>query len=324
MKKVIPGLLLTVLIALCAKITSSYIQAIGAVSIAIILGILAGNTIKLSDKFNKGIAFSEKNLLTYAIMLMGFKLELGELGEMGTTVFLVVLPTMLVTITSGIIYGKFFGFSKSFSLLMGAGNAVCGSSAIAAVAPATDANEEEIGVSIGIVNLLGTIGIFLMPLLASLIHLSEIQSSYLTGGVLQAIGQVVAAGYSISDKVGDTATLIKMLRVIMIGPIVMLVTLLNKTSSSGDGKGKKKYIPNYIIGFFICSIIASIFPNEQLVLPYLRTLAKLLLMVAMAGVGMKISFKSLINHGPKALLFGVLTTTTQTIFIMILILLFLN
>lgn len=324
MKKVIPGLLLTVLIALCAKITSSYIQTIGAVSIAIILGIFAGNTFKLSGKFNKGIAFSEKDLLTYAIMLMGFKLELGELGEMGTTVFLVVLPTMLVTITSGIVYGKVFGFSKSFSLLMGAGNAVCGSSAIAAVAPATDADEEEIGVSIGIVNLLGTIGIFLMPLLASLMHLSEIQSSYLTGGVLQAIGQVVAAGYSISDKVGDTATLIKMLRVIMIGPIVMLVTLLNKTSSSGGDKGKKKYIPNYIIGFFICSIIASIFPNEQLVLPYLRTLAKLLLMVAMAGVGMKISFKSLVNHGPKALLLGVLTTTTQTVFIMILILLFLN
>ncbi len=322
MKKIIPGLVLTVLIALCAKITSSYIHAIGAVSVAIILGIIVGNTLKVGDKFNKGIAFSEKNLLTYAIMLMGFKLELGELSEMGTTVFLIVLPTMLVTITAGIIYGRLFGFSKSFSLLMGAGNAVCGSSAIAAVAPATDANEEEIGVSIGIVNLLGTIGIFFIPLFASLINLSEVQSSYLTGGVLQAIGQVVAAGYSISEKVGDTATLIKMLRVIMIGPIVMLVTLLNKTSSSGTGK--KKYIPNYIIGFFICSIIASIFPNEQIVLPYLRTLAKLLLMVAMAGVGMKISFKSLINHGPKALLFGVLTTTTQIIFIMMLILLFLN
>ncbi len=322
MRKIIPGLLLTFLIAICAKLVSSEIHVIGAISLAIIFGILVGNTIKLGDKYANGIKFSEKNLLTYAIVLMGFKLQLIELGEMGSTVFLVVLPTMFVTFCSAIMIGRFMGFSKSYSLLMGAGNAVCGSSAIAAVAPVTEANEEEIGVSIGIVNLLGTVGMFMLPLIAGILTLSSSQSSYLVGGVLQAIGQVVAAGFSISDKVGDTATLIKMLRVIMIGPIVMIITLFNKTTTSNITK--RKFIPSYIIGFFVCSVIGSIFHGDHVILQYLKMLANILLTVAMAGVGMKISFRSLINHGPKALLFGLLVNLTQIIFVLIIILVFIQ
>ena len=323
MKKLIPGLFLTLITAICAKLLAGSIHGIGAVSLAIILGILLGNLFNLSGKFADGIQYAEKKILTYAIILMGFNLQLGELSEMGITVFLIIIPTMLLTISSALLYGRILGFNGSFSLLMGAGNAVCGSSAIAAVAPVTTANEEEIGVSIGVVNLLGTAGMFILPLLAGLLSLNDLQSSYLTGGILQAIGQVVAAGFSINDHVGDTATLIKMLRVIMIGPIVMLVTIINRKKVTGNG-GKKSYIPSYIIGFFICSILASIFHTDTTIIPNLRMLAKFLLTIAMAGVGMKIRFKSLLHHGPKALLLGLLTNLTQAAFMLLLILFFLR
>ncbi len=318
-KEIIPGLLVTVIIAAVAKFLAGSIHGVGAVSLAIILGIVAGNLYHFGGRFAAGVKFAEKNILTYAIVLMGFNLRLGELGQMGALVFMIVIPTMLVTFGSALLYGRFLGFSTSGSLLLGAGNAVCGSSAIAAVAPVTTATEEEIGVSIGVVNLLGTVGMLLLPLLAGLLSLSDLQSSYLIGGVLQAIGQVVAAGFSLSDKIGDTATLIKMLRVIMIGPIVMLITLLSRGGGSGGG-GKKRYIPGYIIGFFVCSVLGSIFTGDTLVIPELRHLAKLLLMVAMAGVGMKIRFRSLLQHGPKALLFGALIALTQCGFILLLIL----
>ena len=323
MQKLIPGLLLTIITAICAKLLAGSIHGIGAVSLAIILGILLGNILNLSGRFAKGIQYAEKKILTYAIILMGFNLQLGELSDMGITVFLIVIPAMAITIGSALLYGRLLGFSGSYSLLMGTGNAVCGSSAIAAVAPVTTANEEEIGVSIGIVNLLGTIGMFVLPILAGVLNLNDLQSSYLTGGILQAIGQVVAAGFSINDHVGDTATLIKMLRVIMIGPIVMLVTICNRKKVTTN-TGRKSYVPSYIIGFFICSIIASIFTGDTAVIPNMRLLAKFLLTVAMAGVGMKIRFKSLLHHGPKALLFGLLTNLTQAAFILLVILIFLQ
>lgn len=312
-KKILPGILITVAIAFCAKIASNYIPHIGGVSLAIILGIVVGNVCPFGDKFNPGITYCEKKVLIYAIILMGFKLQLLQLQNMGASVFLIVLPTIAVTITAGLLLGKFLGYSSRFSLLMGVGNAVCGSSAIAAVAPAIQAEDEEIGVSIGIVNLLGTAGIFLMPIFVHLLSLSDVQSSYMIGGVLQAIGQVVAAGFSINDNVGDTATLIKMLRVLMIGPVVMIVSILNKNTTGSTNK--KNFIPGYIIGFVFCSIIASIFHADTIILPHLRLTAKLFLMVAMAAVGMKIRFANLVTHGPKALIFGCLTTTIQTAYI---------
>ena len=322
MKNLLPGLMVTISIALAAKVLSHVIPNIGGVTLAIILGIIVGNLVPLGNKFSDGIKFSEKNILTCAIVLMGFKLNLFELGGMGASVFFVIIPMMLTTIVSAVLLGKLFGYTSRFSVLMGAGNAVCGSSAIAAVAPAVQAEEEEIGVSIGIVNLLGTIGIFLIPVIAHLFTLSDVKSSYLVGGTLQAVGQVVAAGFSINEKVGDSATLIKMLRVLMIGPVVMIVSILSKTTHA---KGKKKLsqmVPPYIIGFFICCVLGSVFNSDTYVLPHLKVAAKLLLTVAMAGVGMKIKFTSLMAHGPKALLFGTLIAAIQIAFVLAVTLLF--
>lgn len=313
MKKIIPGLLIAAIIAVAAGWVSKYVPAVEGVTWSIILGMAVGNIFGLGDKFGEGVKFAEKNVLTFAIVLMGFKLNLVELGGMGKGVFFVVLPTMAVTIFVGLLAGKAFGFSKRFSTLMGVGNAVCGASAIAAVAPAVEAEEEEIGVSIGIVNLLGTIGIFIVPLIAYALHFTDTKSSFMIGGVLQSIGQVVAAGFSVNENVGDAATLIKMLRVLMIGPVVILVSVFNKTT--GKKRSIKQFIPAYIIGFVICSVIASVFNSDTTVLPYLKTAARMLLMVAMAGVGMKIRFRSLAADGPKALLFGSVIAIIQLVFV---------
>ena len=106
--------------------------------------------------------------------------------------------------------------NKKTSLLLGVGNAVCGSSAIAAVSPVIKAEESDTGISIGVVNFLGTIGIFILPALAiKVLHFADLQASTLIGGSLQAVGQVVAAGFSVSDNVGEIATIIKMARIAM-------------------------------------------------------------------------------------------------------------
>ena len=305
----LPGLVVTVVIALCAKGLSFIIPNIGAVTLAILLGILAGNFLPLGARFKKGIQLSEKRILSYAIMLMGLKLNLHTIFELGVTPAVLVVSTVCTTIGGALLIGRWLGYGHRFGVLMGVGNAVCGSSAIAAVAPVVKGEEDEIGISIGVVNLMGTIGIFLLPGVIYLLHLPEIKGAYLIGGILQAVGHVVAAGFSVSDDVGNIATLIKMVRVLLIGPVVLLFSFLS--SSNGAVKGKKLHIPGFIIGFIVCMIIGTVFHADQLILPHLKVLSKYLLMVAMAGVGMKIKYADLIKQGPKALLYGSLIFCLQ-------------
>lgn len=318
LKKYIPGLLLCIVIAFGATYLTGFIPALGAVTLAIIIGILVGNLIKLPNSFSSGIKYSEKTILSYAIMLMGLKLQLSVLKDLGIMPIIMVISIQLVTFATAILVGKALGFNRRFSLLMGAGNAVCGSSAIAATAPVLEAEESEVGISIGVVNLMGTIGIFLFPVIVKAFAMSQTQGGYFTGGILQAVGQVVAAGFSIGEEAGTMATLIKMLRVLMLGPIVLILSL---TFKKGSGSGRQKVsIPPFIIGFFIFSIIATILPNETTVIPLLKQFSKILLMIAMAAIGMKIKFLDLIKQGPKALLLGTIIFAVQIGFALIWIL----
>lgn len=318
MIKYIPGLLLCIAIAFLAKFASEYLPVLGAVTLAIILGILVGNLLKIPSSFSSGVKYSEKSILSLAIMLMGLKLQLSVLKDLGLMPILLVISIQMVTFFTAIFVGKALGFNKRFSLLMGAGNAICGSSAIAATAPVLDAEESEVGISIGVVNLMGTIGIFLLPAIARALSMSQTEGGYFTGGILQAVGQVVAAGFSLGDEAGTMATLIKMLRVLMLGPIVLILSL---TFKKGSGKKKQKVtIPHFIIGFFIFSIIATILPNEAVVIPFLKQFSKILLMIAMAAIGMKVKFVDLLKQGPKALILGSIIFIVQILFALVWIL----
>lgn len=289
-------------IAFAARFMAGFIPMVGAVTMAIILGVVVANVARLPRSFVSGIQFSEKKILSVAIMLIGLKLQLNVVKDLGLEPLILVLGIQAATFATAIIAGRLLGFGKVFSVLMGTGNAVCGSSAIAAAAPVLKADESSVGISIGVVNLMGTIGIFLLPALAHVLHYDQVQGGYFTGGILQAVGQVVAAGFSLGEQAGTLATLVKMLRVLMLGPIVLILSMMGTTSEAGSKRNVS--IPPFIVGFFVCSIAATIWPQDVTVIPILKTVSKMLLVVAMAAIGMKIQFADLLRQGPKALLLG--------------------
>ena len=161
------GIILCIAIALISLFLSKYIN-IGSVSIAIVLGLIIGNTINPGDIFQEGITYSEKHVLSFAIALLGINLDYKILAELGYTTLLIIIIAMAVTISSSIILGKIFKFDQKLAILLGIGNGVCGSSAIAATEQIIGANEEEVGLSIAIVNFMGTLGIFYFHLLLKL------------------------------------------------------------------------------------------------------------------------------------------------------------
>ena len=310
MSKYGPGILLAILIAGLATIVSNVIPGPGTVFFAILTGLLFGNILPSISAVEAGVASLEKHLLPVAIAFMGTELELHTLGQLGLSAFLIVIPAMTISIVCALLIGRFLGLPKTASLVLGIGNSVCGSSAVLAVAPAVKAEKHEVAVAVAAVNLMGTIDMFLLPGLAVLLMLSDVKTSYLIGGSLQAVGQVVAAGYSVSDSVGAQALVIKMLRVLMIGPIVMILHLIFHSKNGSTGK-KKTYIPGYIIGFMFCAVAAGVFGGDTLVLPYVKTLAGILMVIAMAAVGFRIHIRALLKQGPKAIVLVVCLSVIQ-------------
>ncbi len=324
MKKYLPGLFLSILIALISLWLSQFIP-IGAVAIGIVLGIAIGNLFTLSPNLLPGIGFSEKKILSWAIVLMGVKLNFNILQELGWKSIIMIILSISFTIFSAVLLSKLFGLKPKLGLLLGIGNGICGSSAIAATEGIIGADKEDVGLSVAIVNFLGTIGIFVLPFVSKVVmHFSDVHSGFLIGDTLQAVGQVVAAGFSINDGVGHTATIVKMMRILMLTPVVLvLIGVFHKQNKvKAISNKQKKVFPYFIIGFILMSLIPSLHLLSQHTIDIIAKSSHYLLIIAMVGIGLKVHFSGILKHGQKALSIASLVFVLQILFGIFLIQLF--
>ncbi len=259
---------------------------------------------------------------------MGVNLNFLILEKLGYKSILILFVIVLTAVLSSLLFAKLFKLNSKFALLIGIGNGICGSSAIAATEQIIGAKKEEVGLSIAIVNFLGTIGIFILPFLGSLfLQLTDINSGILIGSTLQAVGQVVAAGFSVSNLSGETATIVKMVRILMLTPLVfvLMFIFLKKNNNDAEKKNSKKAgIPLFIIGFVLFSLIPtfSLLPKEYINI--ISQISHYTLIIAMAGIGLRITFGSILKDGRAALLVGSLIFLLQIILSSSLIILFLK
>ncbi len=298
----LPGIILCSILAIIASFMGKYAFGLGSTTVALLLGIIAGNTIKYTPLL-PGIESVEKKLLPFAIAVLGVQLNLLDLQALGSKAILLILTIVPFTIILSLALGKFFGLTKSQSILLGSGNAICGSSAIAGVNKVIKANQEEVGLSIAAVNLMGTIGLFTFPVILKLMDFSQEQSGFSLGGSLQAVGHAVAAGFGMSDDIGKTAIIIKMGRVLMLGPVVIILGIINsKNKIQKDDNIKVALpVPLFIIGFFAMSLLSTFVLTNENTISSIQHIGKTLLNIAMAGIGMRIVFSALIKQGPKIL-----------------------
>ena len=324
MKSTLPGVLLCVIMGIGAFKGTAFIP-FGSVTLVLLSGILGGNLFLRTDKvtasLSPGLKFCEKRVLTCAIALMGVNLDYRILKDLGFETLILIPVAVFFTVSLALILGRLFGLPAKLSLLMGIGNAVCGTSAIAAAQGVVEAEEEHVALSVAAVNLFGTIGIFLLPLLANLFCTSgPAQKGILIGNTLQAIGQVTAAGFSLGEVTGQTATVVKMGRILLIGPVALILSL---RTPAADKKGKTAVrVPFFIITFFLLSLIGSTGIIPGALLGVLKTASKLLLVTAMAAMGLKIRFHDLVKNGGPALGMGILVVSGQILFSLLMINLF--
>lgn len=328
---ILPGLVVCIIIALVSKFIGRFIPTFGAATISIFLGILIGNTIGNQPILHKGTKFSEGTLLSISVVLLGATLSIGTILEIGWNGILFIVLQMVITIVAAILIGKLMKFGIDFVLLMASGNAVCGSSAVASTAPVINAHSKDKGIAITMVNVTGTILMILLPLVTSALYNNEtVRSSAMIGGILQSVGQVVAAGSMVSDEVKEMATIFKIVRIIFLVVVVMgLASFKEKSVKKGVEDLEKEVhtkshrsrikMPWYIIGFFVTCILYSLKIIPQSMSGFVKDADNFIEIVALAGIGMRVYIVDLIKQGVKASLYSVAIGVVQVVSAIVLI-----
>lgn len=330
-KILFPGLLLSLLLSILSQLLAQFLPTVGAALLAILLGLIAGNTFFQQPIFDAGTKFAEKRLLEIAIVLNGLTLDFQLMREIGLAGLLFVLLQMTLTIVAAYGIGRLFRFTKVFSLLMGAGNAVCGTAAIGTVSPILDAKSKEKGMSITAVNVMGTFLMMGLPLLAALLYdQAVVPTSALIGGVIQSVGQVVASAKIVGDDVLHLATVFKLLRVLMIAGVALIFSRLNlkeeeplfHSSTKGTARSVSFTIPWFIIGFLLFFGIRSLDILPESFISFSSNVRSQFEIMALAAIGMRIRVAEIAKEGPKVLLYGLTLSVVQVVLAIFLISIF--
>ncbi|NEU10813.1 putative sulfate exporter family transporter [Methylobacterium sp. BTF04] len=280
---------------------------IEALVIAILLGIAARSLWQPGDRFRSGIAFSAKQLLEVAVTLLGASLSLGAIVASGPALLTGIIGTVLLTIAASYGICRLLALPARMAILVACGNAICGNSAIAAVAPVIGAQAKDIAASIAFTAVLGVLMVLGLPLFVPLAGLSDNQYGVLAGLTVYAVPQVLAATVPVSVLSTQVGTLVKLVRVLMLGPVVVAFSLLARLlPPEGTGSAPKpdrlsltKIVPWFIIGFLVLASLRSLGLVPDVAAKPLTQLAGFLTIVSMAALGLGVDVRVLARVGGR-------------------------
>lgn len=276
---------------------------LGALTIAIVLGIIIGNTIftKIGIYTDKGVDFSKNNLLRLGIIFYGFRITFQEINSIGLEGLLIATLMISSVFLLAILLGKLLKLDRQTVMLIGAGSSICGAAAVMAAEPIIKGQAHKVSVAVATVVVFGTISMFLYPLLYPYLNLSEHAYGVFAGSTIHEVAQVVVAGNSISPIAASAAVIEKMLRVMLLAPFLIVLSfgLSNKTKSTDK---VKITIPWFAVLFILVALLNSLIslPLETRVL--INNLDTFLLTMAMSALGVRTSLGSIKQAGIKPLL----------------------
>tara|TARA_Y100001970_G_scaffold258429_1_gene338306 strand:- start:21932 stop:22873 length:942 start_codon:yes stop_codon:yes gene_type:complete len=287
-----------------------WVNAIGNVSagaVALGIGLLVGNLIPDQERAHEGLAFASRRLLRVGVVLLGFRLSVGELRQnMGLFDVLAVMGLVALTLWGVSKIAQTLGLSSDFGRLLGVGYAVCGVSAIAAVKPLTKADDEEVAYAVGLVTLFGTLSMVLYPVIAAFLDITPNLFGWWAGSAIHDVAQVVATATMRGDDALETAVVVKLGRVALLGPILIVLSLRERKQNDVRG-GIFGLVPLFVFGFIAAVVIRSsgLIPTESL--DVLDALRKAFLTAAMVGVGALVKFRNLASMGGRPLKVGLIS-----------------
>ncbi len=316
------GILLSVVLGLLAYFTSEVIPStFNSILLALLLGMIVGNFFSLPSSFLSGIALTSSKLLEFSILFLAFGINYAHMVKLGASSFAIISLMVLLMLILTYYLSRKVKCPGSTGWLIGFGTAICGSSAIAALAPSVNRNKEDIGIAMAVVNLFGSLGMLVMPFVLLKFDWNVNQLGLLLGGTLHSVGNVAGSAYSVSDEVGEVAITVKLARVALLSPALIFFNfLVNRNAANGW----KDYfvLPLYLWSFIIITILSSWVHFPVVFIKAMETSGKVILTISMAAIGLRVSFKKLFQSGKKGLVFGLLIFTIQIFLLLSLMLVF--
>jgi len=296
-RSIYPGLLVAVTIALAADWLAGHYKAP-----VMLFALLFGMTFHFLHEEGRcipGIEFASKAVLRTGVALLGARITVEQIVALGPAPIAMVIAGVTTTILVGLGLARLLGLSRAFGVLSGGSVGICGASAalaIASVLPKTKESERDVILAVVVVTTLSTIAMILYPMLVTAIGLDHQRAGLFLGGTIHDVAQVVGAGYMISQKTGDIATYVKLLRVAMLLPVVGTIALVLSRGRQAGG-GAKVPLPWFLFGFAALVAINSLGILPKLAVDAAGEVSRWCLVVAIAALGMKTTFKSLIAAG---------------------------
>lgn len=319
----LPGILLCVALAVIAAVMEAievrlfhepYLEAL---VLAIILGVVVRSFWTPGALWDDGIRFSSKILLEIAVVLLGASISVATVVALGPLLLggIALIVAVAIATSYGICRG--LGLPQKMSILIACGNSICGNSAIAAVAPVIDADSDDVASSIAFTAVLGVVVVLALPLLVPILAMSLTQYGILAGLTVYAVPQVLAATLPIGALSNQIGTVVKLVRVLMLGPVVLGLSLTAGRLRNNNGKTQEDHkslglfqlVPWFIIGFLLVAVLRSLGLVSAGLLKPIATTATVLTTISMAALGLGVDVKTVAQAGVRV----VLAVTTSLI-----------
>jgi uncharacterized integral membrane protein (TIGR00698 family) len=304
-----PGLVIAGMVALAASWLAEH-YATPVMLFALLLGI-AVNFLSKDERCRPGLDFASRTVLRLGVALLGARITLEQIQSLGGGAVVLTAGAVVLTILCGVLLARITGLPRNFGLLTGGSVAICGASAalaIASVLPRGPDHERDTIMTVVAVTALSTIAMVLYPVLAAAIGFDEHTTGIFLGATIHDVAQVVGAGYSVSTQAGDTATIVKLFRVALLLPVVLVISFMLQRSRAAElgGEERSALLPSFLVGFALLVMVNSLGWLPASVAGALQEGSRWCLVVAIAALGTKTSLGDLARVGwrPVAIIVG--------------------
>ena len=308
------GLLACLIISIISWTLGSFLPVVGAPVFAIFIGMILHPFLTSYKQLDAGLTYSSKKLLQYAVILLGFGLNISQVFAVGKSSLPVILSTISIALIVAYLFQRFFDLDTKLATLIGVGSSICGGSAIAATAPVIHAKEKEVAQAISVIFFFNVLAALIFPTLGTWLHLSNEGFSLFAGTAVNDTSSVTATA-SAWDSLYNTntleaATIVKLTRTLAIIPITLFLSYWqSRQQGNNQGVKLKKIFPVFILCFILASLLTTVLTSLGVSSSFfapLKQLSKFLIIMAMSAIGLKTNLIAMIKSSGKSILLGAL------------------
>jgi len=306
----LPGLLAVTVIAIAARFVTSFVGLVPDVVVALLVGIVFNNVFRLPDALRPGIAFVLRYVLRAAIIAFGAGLSLHAVAATGTRTLVLVVVIVATSFALGLVLARACKLSGAIGLLIGAGTAICGGSAILAIGPMIKAKHEEVAYALTTIFTFNIIALFVYPPLGHALALTATAFGSWAGTAINDTSVVVATGYLYSHDAGNVATIVKLTRTVLLVPLAIGIGMFAARGTSLARVGST--IPWFVVGFVAMAALNSFGVFSADIAHDITTAGAFLIVMVLAAVGLNVDLATLRKMGPKPLMVGLALATIMS------------